>query len=247
MDKTKKLTAMFIMWVASIFGGLSMVLFAVFLFVGPFGIVKMELTEDKALFWNGILSLTFFFQHSCMIRRGFGDVLSRIIKSYYIDAVFAIISGIVLTCVVVFWQPATVKLLELDGLSRFMARIIFIFAIGGLGWGVYSFKSFDPFGSTLIKSYLNGKSPQTQMLEVNGPYLWVRHPLYLCALILLWSCPDLTTDRLLLNVLWTIWIYLGTILEERDLLWNFGDKYRAYQKEVPMLIPWKRPLKKKNL
>jgi hypothetical protein len=33
------------------------------------------------------------------------------------------------------------------------------------------------------------------------------------------------------------WADYGTFLEERDLIAEFGDTYRAYQRQVPMLIP----------
>jgi protein-S-isoprenylcysteine O-methyltransferase Ste14 len=69
----------------------------------------------------------------------------------------------------------------------------------------------------------------------------VRHPLYFFSLIMFWSCPGLTADRLLFNLMWTTWIIAGTVLEERDLLREFGDGYREYQKKVPMLIPYKLP------
>jgi protein-S-isoprenylcysteine O-methyltransferase Ste14 len=48
-------------------------------------------------------------------------------------------------------------------------------------------------------------------------------------------------DRLLFNVLWTLWVVLGTYLEEKDLVAEFGEKYRHYQKTVPMLFPWRFP------
>jgi protein-S-isoprenylcysteine O-methyltransferase Ste14 len=72
---------------------------------------------------------------------------------------------------------------------------------------------------------------------VKGPYRWVRHPLYLFMTLMIWSCPDLTADRLLFNGLWTVWIVIGSILEERDLVLEFGDVYREYQQTVPMFIP----------
>ena len=59
--------------------------------------------------------------------------------------------------------------------------------------------------------------------------------------MLIWSSPDLTLDRLLFNVLFTTWIVIGTLLEERDLVAEFNEAYRDYQRNVPMLIPWKTP------
>ncbi len=84
--------------------------------------------------------------------------------------------------------------------------------------------------------HLNGKSPSS-LFRILGPYRWVRHPLYLFMIVLFWSYPSLTADRLLFNILWTIWIVIGTILEERDLVDDFGDTYRDYQTNVPMLVP----------
>jgi len=72
---------------------------------------------------------------------------------------------------------------------------------------------------------------------LRGPYRWVRHPLYLFSLVFFWSFPDLTADRLLFNVLWTAWVFLGTVLEERDLVELFGQTYREYQRDVPMILP----------
>jgi protein-S-isoprenylcysteine O-methyltransferase Ste14 len=54
---------------------------------------------------------------------------------------------------------------------------------------------------------------------------------------MIWSCPDLTADRLLFNVLWTAWIITATFLEERDLVELFGEDYRMYQRLIPMLLP----------
>jgi len=65
----------------------------------------------------------------------------------------------------------------------------------------------------------------------------VRHPLYLVSLIIIWFGPIFTADRLLHNLLWSLWIVIGATLEEKDLVDCFGDAYRDYQQTVPMLIP----------
>jgi protein-S-isoprenylcysteine O-methyltransferase Ste14 len=52
----------------------------------------------------------------------------------------------------------------------------------------------------------------------------------------------MTLDRLHLNVLWTLWIVLGSYLEEKDAVAGFGERYRDYQKTVPMLLPWRGPV-----
>jgi protein-S-isoprenylcysteine O-methyltransferase Ste14 len=93
-----------------------------------------------------------------------------------------------------------------------------------------------------IMARLRGMDEPSVQFMVRGPYRWVRHPLYSSAIILLWAWPHVTLDRLMFNVLWTAWIYVGTCLEERDLVQDFGDAYREYQRHTPMLVPWRGPI-----
>jgi protein-S-isoprenylcysteine O-methyltransferase Ste14 len=44
----------------------------------------------------------------------------------------------------------------------------------------------------------------------------------------------------------TIYIILGTFLEEKKLVLEFGDTYVKYQQEVPMLIPFTRTKRKQH-
>jgi protein-S-isoprenylcysteine O-methyltransferase Ste14 len=80
-------------------------------------------------------------------------------------------------------------------------------------------------------------NPQKVSLLVHGPYRWIRHPLYFSSLVMFWSHPNLTLDRLLLNILFSVWVIVAIILEERDLLAKYGDTYQEYREKVPMLIP----------
>jgi len=70
----------------------------------------------------------------------------------------------------------------------------------------------------------------------------VRHPMYLAVIILLW-CNTFTASEIVVNTVLTLYIIIGTRLEERKLVLEFGDLYIRYQQEVPMLIPF---VKKRN-
>ncbi|MBN1664907.1 MAG: isoprenylcysteine carboxylmethyltransferase family protein [Deltaproteobacteria bacterium] len=229
------------MVIAVLIGGGSLLLFGVFLVIGPIPIVRFGATERQALAWDAMLSVLFFIQHSVMIRASFRTWLSPIVPRRYRPSTYAITSGIALTGVVLLWQPSQTVLYRAEGLLRLLARAVSVFAVVGFSWGVQVLESLDAFGLNPVRASLRGKPLRAPVFIVRGPYLWVRHPLYFFVLVLIWSAPDVGLDRLLFNVFWTLWIVFGTYLEEKDLVAEFGEKYRHYQKTVPMLFPWRFP------
>jgi protein-S-isoprenylcysteine O-methyltransferase Ste14 len=225
-----------VMALSVVLGGGSVVLLAL---MGSFQPVHLGFSDPVVLLWDAFLSMAFFLQHSGMVRKAFRARMAVFIPSRYQGAIYSIVSGVVLIIVVVLWQRSEIQLLRLEGLLLWIARGCSLLAIMLFAWGIHALDSFDAFGLRPIKSHMRGQSDQPIPFVVRGPYRWVRHPLYLCVLVLIWASPELTADRLLFNVLWTGWILLGTILEETDLLADFGDDYRDYQRKVPMLIPWR--------
>ncbi len=204
-------------------------------------IVRTDWTGSTPLFWDAALSFAFFLQHSGMVRRPFRARLARVVPPHYHGAVYSIASGIVLALVVLLWQRSEVLLYVLTGLPLLISRTLAALAVVVFVWGIKALKGFDPLGLRPIRAYLKGRPERPSTFVVRGPYRWVRHPLYFSVIVLIWSSPELTADRLLFNVLWTAWIWLGTVLEERDLLTEFGDTYKTYQQDVPMLVPWRGP------
>lgn len=233
------LIAYSVMVLAILIGGGSFLVFGAFLVAGPFTIFRLNISEPQALLLDGFLSVVFFLQHSGMIRSSFRTWLSSTIPAHYYSATYAIASGTALTAVVLFWQPSNTILFEMQGLPALLLHAAFLLAIAGSMWGIWALKAFDPFGRSSIAARLDSKQPQAPRFTVRGPYLWVRHPLYFFMLVLIWATPAMSTDRLLFNVLWTAWLALGSYLEERDLVAEFGDTYRHYQNTVPMLVPWR--------
>lgn len=76
-------------------------------------------------------------------------------------------------------------------------------------------------------------------LIISGVHRFVRHPLYLGTFLFIWGLflllPALTL--LISNTIITAYTLVGTELEEKKLVAEFGEQYRNYQKYVPKLIP----------
>ena len=223
---------------SALLGAGSIVLLAV---MGSIRVFNTGWTGSAPLLWDAALSCAFFLQHSGMVRRPFRARLARIVRPRYQGAVYSIASGAVLILVVLLWQRSEIHLLALTGLPLFVSRALSALAIAVFIWSALALKGFDPLGLGPIRAHLRGRPDRPPRFVVRGPYRWVRHPLYSCVIVLLWSSPELTADRLLLNVLWTAWICVGALLEERDLVAEFGETYLDYRRKVPMLVPWRGP------
>ena len=79
-------------------------------------------------------------------------------------------------------------------------------------------------------------------LDTRGVLGVVRHPWYLGVFLLIWA-NDLCLRELIINLIVSAYLIIGTFLEERKLVLEFGDRYREYQRQVSMFIPgkWLRP------
>jgi len=198
-------------------------------------------SDVNILLWDTLLSLFFFVQHSGMVRKGFRRHVTRVFPPRYDNAIYAIASGIALVIVVIFWQRSETNILVLQGIPRTIASLCNLTGVLLFILGAASLRPFDPLGIGPIRSHLRATAYRPGPIAIRGPYRWMRHPLYMAVLVMFWSNPNVTADRLLFNVLWTVWICVATVLEERDLTAEFGDAYLQYKKTVPMLIPWKIP------
>ena len=218
-------------------GWVSLMFTMIFIYRGPLNLVNPGLAEPTKLAFNTFLSLVFFAQHSGMIRRSFRSWSAHFIDEKYQGALYTITSSLCLFAVVMLWRQSDYTLVYVQGPLRWLFRGVFYLSLAGIVWGMWSLGKFDAFGLDSIRKPVNGAASNSGRLTVRGPYRWVRHPLYTFCILMIWSNPDITADRLVFNILWTAWIVVGAFLEERDLVEVFGEEYQTYQRQAPMLIP----------
>ena len=86
----------------------------------------------------------------------------------------------------------------------------------------------------------HGALSESGQLNTSGILGVTRHPWYLATVMFIWAdYRSFTTSTLVTNVVLTIYLVVGTILEERKLLMEIGEEYREYQKKVSMIVPFK--------
>lgn len=137
--------------------------------------------------------------------------------------------------------------LGLPLLVRIFGVIVLLTGFLLLGW-VFSYrKSADVFVSTFLtmRKVITGtltrdKSARTELLVIEGPHCYVRHPMYFAVVVLVlgwWLMLDYTFILLMAGLL-IPWFNLVVIrFEEQELRAIFGEQYESYSKSVPRFIP----------
>lgn len=118
----------------------------------------------------------------------------------------------------------------------FLIIVLSLFISGGIKYDMLQF-----FGIRQIKS---GKSHSTLSedgdIDTSGILSLTRHPWYLAAIIFVWiDDREMYVSTLIVNIILTIYLVIGTVLEERKLIIELGDSYRDYIDRVSMLFPIK--------
>lgn len=109
-----------------------------------------------------------------------------------------------------------------------------LFIVGGWNYNLAQMLGIRQIKSRQENPPLTGDNT----FVVSGIHRMIRHPWYLGGILIVWA-GDLSGSRILNNVVLTSYFIIGSILEERKLVLEFGGPYREYQKNVSMLFPYR--------
>jgi len=117
-----------------------------------------------------------------------------------------------------------------------------LYTLFGLGWLVvlvttFLINHFDLFGLRQVWLYFRGKEYTNLSFVTPGPYKLIRHPLYVGWLMAFWATPAMSAAHLLFALGMTAYILIAIVFEERDLIAYHGERYAAYRRNTPMLLP----------
>ena len=116
-----------------------------------------------------------------------------------------------------------------------------------LGWacGVVSFAIRRSAIAALGKFWsLHVEIREKHEFVRGGPFRWMRHPTYFSMILELLAAALLLQAPATLAVVTMLFVPAlveRVRLEEAALVEKFGDAYRAYQRCIPAVIPWKGP------
>jgi protein-S-isoprenylcysteine O-methyltransferase Ste14 len=189
------------------------------------------------LLWSGYCIL-----HSLMISIWFTNIMKAVLKKYYAfyRLFYVVVSTVIILPLIKYTDQLDHEVIFTYSKSLNIIRYTLL-AFGILLFVKAFLIDYDVLHFFGIRQALNFNSTKKETsiteLKKSGLLGFVRHPMYFAVVIVLW-CHSFTIADLIVNAVLTIYVVIGTWLEERKLIIEFGDAYIRYQKEVPMLIPF---------
>ena len=108
-------------------------------------------------------------------------------------------------------------------------------SVAGLALGIAALSSYRaaPF---LGLAQLRNEGDEDEPLVLDGLHRWVRHPLYSASFLILWG---LARSQLgIATAVWaSLYLIIGSRIEERRLVARYGEAYRAYRLTTPAFLP----------
>lgn len=178
-------------------------------------------TQNLALF------TAFALHHSVLARSGAKARVNRLVPPRYERSLYVWVASLLLIGVCLLWQP-------LPGVA---------YAVGN--WWRLPFWALQMCGALLTTRAAGAIDPlelagirqttgpaSNDNLKIRGPFLVVRHPIYLGWMMMVFLTPTMTINRLLFATISSAYLVLAIPWEEKSLVAAHGLRYQEYQQAV---------------
>jgi hypothetical protein len=181
---------------------------------------------------NAVLSIAYGAIHSALLHRKVRDPLTRWITAPFYGLFFCVVTSVTLLGLIAGWTTGATIWWEATGLARLLITTawygswVFLFYslwFAGLGYQT---------GAMPWWRWMRGKPQPRRPFNPRGSLLWIRHPVYLGFLGLIWFSPVMTADRAILVATWTVYVFIGSWLKDERLEHFIGEPYRVYQSQI---------------
>jgi len=215
------------MWIGALLFALSLASFAV-----VYGI-RLDLPAPatgqpawSAIAFNVVLFTVFALHHSLMARTGAKAWITRTVPAELERSLYVWVASLLFIAVCWLWQPLPGVLWTIDGPWRWVMWFLVATGVSMTARAASAIGVWELAGVRV-------PSPDRPVeFKATGLFGFVRHPIYLAWILMVFSVQSMTYSRLLFAVISTAYLVAAIPWEEASLLETFGEKYRAYQRQV---------------
>jgi len=188
-------------------------------------------TGWTALAIDAALVTLFALHHSLFARERVKNSIAQLIPAALVRSSYVWTASTLLILVCALWRPIGSELYAVRG---FLAIALIALQLVGFWITARAAAGINPLELAGIRP-----PPESDGLQVTGPYHWVRHPLYLGWLLMVFGTPHMTGDRLAFAAITTGYLMVAIPWEEQSLRRSFGENYARYMRAVKWrMIPF---------
>jgi protein-S-isoprenylcysteine O-methyltransferase Ste14 len=173
---------------------------------------------------DATLFTVFAAHHSIFARDSIKTWISRRVPARLIRSVYVWTASLLLVLVVLAWRPIGGDLYHATGWTGYGHALVQLAGVWVIARSVGVIDALELAG---IRS-----SGGPASLQITGPYRFVRHPIYLGWMLIVFGAAHMTRDRATFAAITTIYLIIAMPWEERSLGRTFGNDYARYKQRV---------------
>lgn len=181
---------------------------------------------------DALLALQYAVPHSILLLPSTRKFITRYLDRAFYGSLYATLTCLGLLVVFHWWHRSPGVVWQLDGPAATLVRTCFYASWAALFYSLWLTGLGYQTGLTQWWYWLRRQPLPRRDFAERGAYRWLRHPIYLSFLGLIWFTPTMTLDHAVLTGLWTVYIFVGSYLKDERLIFYLGDTYREYASRV---------------
>jgi protein-S-isoprenylcysteine O-methyltransferase Ste14 len=186
--------------------------------------------------WNVALFSAFALHHSLFARERVRTLVARWVPAGLERSLYVWIASALLVAVCVLWRHVGGVAWQVDGAGRWALMAL---QLSGIWLTLRSAAIIDVFDLAGVRR-ARARSDQAPGIEfkTDGPYGWVRHPIYSGWFLLVFCVGTMTMTQLVFAVISSVYVLIAIPFEERSLRATTGGAYAEYSRQVKRkLVP----------
>lgn len=205
-----------------------------------FGEIATGNATARAVAINVLLFSAFALHHSVFARLPVRAFVRRIVPSQLERSAYVWVASLMLIAVCFYWRAVPGVVWQVSSPWNWAVRLV---QLAGIWLTLRSAAVIDGLELAGVRQVSHPESQiphpaaQTVEFKTDGPYGWVRHPIYLGWILVVFSVGTMTMTRLVFATISSVYLLVAIPFEERTIRAQ-SPSYGDYMRRVPRkLIP----------